>query len=221
MFFDDCQVLEGKSIINFESVTSTFIEEELLSTTPSLFDLDVGTNIKNQKPVESLQRSNVRVLQASPLAIVFDTAVEFRSTFSDYDVPALVALAFYTDANKERFIASLQATGDDAFSNIKSMRVEIDGVDQGGDTQKIDNTTLYIIIGASVGGVVLLLAIVTLLLVYRRRTSLPGKTVAETQKTTTLEEKYKVKYVTCAKLLFNTFFLCALYSLLTMPISVK
>lgn len=196
MFFDDCQVLEGKSIINFESVTSTFIEEELQITSPPMLDLSVGTNVKDQNPVESFRRRrNVRVLQASPLAIVFDTAVEFRSTFRDYDVPALIGAAFDTDEDKGRFIASLQATGDDAFATIQSMRVEINGVDPGGDTQKIDDNTLYIIIGASVGGVLVLVAIVALLFACLRRKSLPGKTVADTQKTTSLDEKHRFKYV--------------------------
>jgi hypothetical protein len=208
MFFDDCQMLEGKSIINFESVTSDFIEEELQTTSPSLIDLAVGTNVKNQKPAESLRRSNMRVLQASPLAIVFDTVVEFRSTSRDYDVPALIAGAFDTDEDKERYIASLQATGDEAFSNIGSMRVEVNGVELGGDTQKIDDNTLYIIIGASVGGTILV-AIVALFFICRRRaSSLPGKTVATTQQTTSLDEKRMTTYVNCEA--FN-FCVCVLF----------
>lgn len=159
-------------------------------TTPApIYDLDVGTNIKKQVPgaesVESRQRRlyNLRMLQttatSSPLLIIFDTAVEFRSASQDHDVPALIGDAFATDEDIEQYVASLQATGDPSFDNISSVRWEINGVEGGGDDDEnsggIDH--LWIIVGASAGGAVLF-AIAGAMFAWGRCKNKEKKTVA-------------------------------------------
>lgn len=198
MFFDDCQKLQGKSVITFESVTANFIEAALETTSPPLMDLTVGINVINQRTPESIRsnadsvrRNNIRFLQASPLVIVFDTSVDFRSISTDYDMPSLIGDAFDTDADKERYIQSLQATGDPAFRNITSMRLEINADEPPNDET---DETLYIIIGAAVGGT-LLLGIGAFFFVRGRRTAKRAKDIAGTQNTTSLDEKRMQTYV--------------------------
>ena len=168
MFFDNCGDLQGKSVFTFERITTNFIRTELETTpAPPMQDLTVWTNFKTQKTVDSVR--NLRILQqGSPTVIVFDTAVEFRSTATQ-DVPVLVGGTWDTLKSQEAFIAALQATNDTTFQDITFMQTEINaGTPENGGTGKDDDIMLYIIIGAAVGGGALLF-LLALCIVYCRR----------------------------------------------------
>lgn len=187
MTFDDCPVMQGRSIITFESISSIFIKEELLSAAePPMMDLTVWTNVKSQRAIKSSnRRRNVRVLQqASSLKIIFDTAMEFRSTYTEYDIPQLVGGTWDTPEDQDAFIAALRATRDPTFQDITSMTTEINGWQPGGNGDDDTDTDLFIIIGASVGGAALLFLAGILFVMLRRRRRSNKKTPVQTSNLT-------------------------------------
>jgi hypothetical protein len=188
MTFDNMNLLEGRSMFTFRSITKQFITAQLKSTAdPPMQDLSVFINVKSQSRVQwTSERRDLRVLQQkNGLMVVFDTSVEWRSE-GIYDIPALVGGTWDTQQNQDAYIAALKATGDATFQDITAMMTDINGwtPGSGGDDKKVGND-LFIIIGASVGGG-LLLFLGGIALLYCRRRHVQAKKKAI--KTTTLTQ---------------------------------
>lgn len=189
MTFDNAPRLQGKSVITFEAITTQFIRQELkTSAEPPMYDMDVWTNVKNQVvPSSSERRRRVRVLQQSPIVIVFDTAVDFRSVGTDHDVPQLVGGTWDTEQDQNTYIAALKATGDVSFQQITAMKTEINGWEPGSDdNDKNQDIDLFIIVGASVGGAALMFLLGMGFIFMRRRRRAKKKNKATVQQTSAL-----------------------------------
>ena len=134
MYFDDAQRLGRTSQITFHRETGDHIFNEFVNLQDlenPLFELKVGVNIKNQQvaaPPEEVDqrrmlRKDLRILQSSPLQIVFDTVVSFQSLSQDLDISSMIGGAFNTDEDRAKYLNELQSTGDRSFSSINSVIV--------------------------------------------------------------------------------------------------
>jgi hypothetical protein len=185
MTFDNAPKLQGKSVITFEAITTQFVRQELeTSAEPPMYDMTVWTNVKNQLVPSSsngeTRRRHVRILQESPIVIVFDTAVDYRSVGTDHDVPQLVGGTWDTEQDQNAYIAALKATGDVSFQQITAMKTEINGWEPGNDdNDKNPDIDLFIIIGASVGGAALLFLLGMGFIFMRRRAKKRNKAMAQ------------------------------------------
>jgi len=199
LFFDDAQVLTGSSEITFQRITADHIFSEFLNWVDldhPLIDLAVGTNIKDQTvagPEQDDTAVRRRRLQTSPLTIVFDTAVSFRSVSNDVDVEAMIGSAFNTDEDRSQYLNRLQSRGDRAFSSINTVRVEINGVPQEVVVQPQDDNgggggvNLFVWIGAAAGGAAILI-LAGLFLLRTKKTS-PKKQVTVASSSSKLHEQ--------------------------------
>ena len=187
------EVLEGRSIIDWELTTADHIRQSILAAEvdPPLEDLRVWTNIVRQTPVLATDADAsvpaVTAIQAPaaapvvrrrslqeappegdgvPLRIAFDTAVSYRSTGTDHSIQELISGAFDTDEDREAYVKSLRSANFAAFQLL----YEITSVSVGGviipEENEADDSrdmTVFIIIGACAGGGALLLLILFLL----------------------------------------------------------
>lgn len=189
MFFDNSRQLGSSSIITWRQVTEAHIRDSIAQAdVPSpIFDLIVGTNLKDQVTGST---GSGRRLQATPLTIIFDTRVSFRSEARDLDVPELIGRAFFTAEDRARYLDTLQRTGDSVFSTINALRVEINGIPQEETVPPAassSNSTIFIIIG--VCAAVAAAVIVLLVLYLRRRKPRKSHTVATRSSTAASGER--------------------------------
>lgn len=195
MYFDDAQRLGRTSQITFHRETGDHIFNEFVNLQDlenPLFELKVGVNIKNQQvaaPPEEVDqrrmlRKDLRILQSSPLQIVFDTVVSFQSLSQDLDISSMIGGAFNTDEDRAKYLNELQSTGDRSFSSINSVIVFINGVPQEEEENPKKGgggVNIFIIIGAAAGGAALLLVVA--LIYCRKRQPHKETTVASSSKT--------------------------------------
>eukprot|EP00540_Astrosyne_radiata_P016877 CAMPEP_0116863510 /NCGR_PEP_ID=MMETSP0418-20121206/24271_1 /TAXON_ID=1158023 /ORGANISM="Astrosyne radiata, Strain 13vi08-1A" /LENGTH=666 /DNA_ID=CAMNT_0004498557 /DNA_START=19 /DNA_END=2019 /DNA_ORIENTATION=- len=169
MFFDNSVLMGDGETIAWQQVTEDHIERDILKAdVPNeIMDLRVGVNLVDQELVANADGS--RRLQSTPLKIIFNTRVSFRSLSSDLDVSQLIGDAFNSDSDRTQYLDDLQQQGYRTFTTINSMRVEINGIPQ---VEKIppqppsESINIFVIIGAAAAGVAV--AILIALLYFRK-----------------------------------------------------
>lgn len=146
--FQDLNTLIGSSITNIENATAVHIRTEL-SKLQGAYNFSVDTNLVQQSS------ANQRRRRLAPLAIYLDTSVAFRSSTTGIDAVSLVESAFDSDSKLATYLKLLKQSGDEAFSAVNSLSVEVkSGTTQG--SNKNGGSSIYIIIGAAAGGAALL-----------------------------------------------------------------
>ena len=194
--WNDKQILAGDAIILWESTTADRIYDHIGGTEggiqPSLFDLQVGTNIVRQDLEESdgdrrmlavplglrqLQEDTVVMGEDVPndpaLIIQFDVVVLFRSESKDQEVPSFVYGAFDEEQDRQQYIQTLQSRSR-TFDGINKVQIRVRGFDPPSPTERgagedDDGLGLPFIIGASLGAAAILFLIALAIMIFRKQ----------------------------------------------------
>jgi hypothetical protein len=161
--------LTGTAEITFQTETARHIRFQFLD---DLDDLEVGSNIKNQKVFNTLRERRLQDRTSTTLRIVFDTAISFRSPIQNLDVVALIRAAFDNTDDRNQYLARLKAVGGQPFSSIQFIEIEINGVPQpitDPESQGGAGVALPVIIGSTVGGSAFLAILIFIFLKQRKK----------------------------------------------------
>ena len=190
MIFDNLGVLDSSARITFERATEGHIFDQVngAGISPPLMELTVGTDVKSQSVVvndgQGRRQRRRRRLQTTQRRIVFDVVVGFKSTTTYEDINAIIGDAFNSAAERNQYLDRLQRQGNNLFSSINDVQVEVGGVPQNEVDEEPNGIGLPVIIGSVAGGLSLVIVGMLVYIMYCRKRSKPLNTQSQATPTT-------------------------------------